>query len=76
MPIEKIITGILKIITITLPNKQFLWFKRFIDADIDPKQDKIREPKTKLNNKLYTLSKEIFSIIQAIGIDTKKGICT
>ena len=51
IPTEKIIIGTLNIITITLPNKKFRWFIKFIDDEIDPKQDKINEPKAKLTNK-------------------------
>ena len=47
-PTEKIITGTLNIITITLPSRKFLWFIRFIEDEIEPKQDKINEPKAKL----------------------------
>ena len=50
-PTEKIITGTLNIITITLPNKKFLWFIRFIEEEIEPKQDKIKAPIEKLANR-------------------------
>ena len=51
IPTEKIIIGTLNTITITLPNKKFRWFIKFMDDEIDPKQDKINEPKAKLANK-------------------------
>ena len=50
-PTEKIITGTLNTITITLPSKKFRWFIKFIDDEIDPKQDRISEPIAKLANR-------------------------
>ena len=47
---ENIITGILNIMTITLPSKKFLWFIKFIDEEMEPKQDKINDPIEKLKN--------------------------
>ena len=44
IPTEKIITGIKNKITIKLPNEKLVLFNKFIDAEIDPKQDKINEP--------------------------------
>ena len=49
--VEKIITGTLNIITITLLSRKFLWFIKFIDDEIEPKQDKINDPIVKLVNK-------------------------
>ena len=50
IPTEKIITGILNIITITLPSKKFFWFIKFIEDEIEPKQDRIKDPITKLES--------------------------
>jgi len=44
VPIEKIITGIKNKRTIKLPIEKLVLFNKFIDAEIDPKQDKINEP--------------------------------
>ena len=75
IPTENIITGILKIITMILPKEKLFLFNKFIDEEIDPKQDRIKEPIKKLNS-----NKEIFSIsklirILAIGNEIKKGNC-
>ena len=43
-PIEKIMTGIKNKRTIRLPIEKLVLFNKFIDAEIDPKQDKINEP--------------------------------
>ena len=51
IPTENIITGTLNIITITLPSRKFLWFIRFIEDEIEPRQDKINEPIAKLENR-------------------------
>ena len=51
IPTEKIIIGTLNIITITLPNRKFRWFIRFIEDEIDPKQDRVSDPIPKLANK-------------------------
>mgnify|MGYP003307339464 CR=1 FL=1 len=55
-PTEKITTGTLNIITITLPNKKFLWFIRFIEEEIEPKQDKIKEYRKRMFFKLDGLA--------------------
>ena len=47
-PTEKIITGMLKTITIKLLRVKFLLFSKFIEAAIDPKQDKTKDPIKKL----------------------------
>ena len=73
IPTEKIIIGILNIITITLPNRKFLWFIRFIEEEIEPKQDRINEPIEKLTKMYVILSLPIFNKIHAMGIDNKKG---
>ena len=44
VPIEKIMTGIKNKRTIKLPIEKLVLFNKFIDAEIDPKQDKINEP--------------------------------
>ena len=51
IPTEKIIIGTLNIITITLPNKKFRWFIRFIEDEIEPKQDRVSDPMLKLTIK-------------------------
>ena len=51
IPTEKIIIGTLNIITITLPNKKFRWFIRFIEDEIEPKHDRVSDPIPKLVNK-------------------------
>ncbi len=43
-PTENIITGILNSRTIMLPIEKFILFNKFIDAEIEPKQDKIKDP--------------------------------
>tara|TARA_B100000989_G_C19214388_1_gene333186 strand:- start:340 stop:525 length:186 start_codon:yes stop_codon:yes gene_type:complete len=47
-----------------------------MEDEIEPKQDRVSDPMPKLVNKYISLSLSIFSKIQAIGIDNKKGICT
>ena len=71
---EKIITGILKIITIKLPNVKFFLFNKFIEPDIDVMQVIIGDPIKKLKNIVLILTKSTFSKILEIGITTKKGI--
>ena len=51
MPTEKIIIGTLNIITMTLPNRKFRLFIRFIEDEIDPKHDRVSDPIPKLANK-------------------------
>ena len=51
IPTEKIIIGTLNIITMTLPSRKFRWFIRFIEDEIEPKQDKVSAPMPKLVNK-------------------------
>ena len=41
---------------------------------MEPKQDKIKDPIAKLENRQISLSLAIFSRIDAIGRDIKKGI--
>ena len=51
IPTEKIIIGTLNIITITLPKRKFRWFIRFIEDEIEPKQDRVSYPIAKLENR-------------------------
>ena len=74
MPTPKIITGILNIITIIPPKEKLDLFSKFIEDDIEPKQDKINEPITKLIRNNIILSIDKFIKILAIGIENKKGI--
>ena len=76
VPIEKIMTGIKNKRTIKLPIEKLVLFNKFIDAEIDPKQDKINEPIINVKIKLYTSLIGRLKKIQAIGIEAKKGICT
>ncbi len=73
---EKIITGILNKSTIMLAKEKFVLFNKFIDAEIEPKQDKINDPMINVITKLYISFKGRLKNIPAIGIETKKGICT
>ena len=52
MPAENIITGILNNSTTIPPIEKFALFNKFIDADIELKQDKINDPIIKVNIKL------------------------
>ena len=54
IPTENIIRGILNKRTMTLPIEKFVLFNKFIDAEIEPKQDKINDPIIKVKIKLYT----------------------
>ena len=76
MPTENIITGILNKSTIILPIEKFVLFNKFIDAEIEPKHDKINDPIINVKTKLYTSFIGRLKKIPAIGIETKKGICT
>ena len=53
-PTENIIKGTLNNSTITLPIEKFVLFNKFIDAEIEPKQDKINDPIIKVKIKLYS----------------------
>ena len=44
IPTENIITGMLNKSTIILPIEKLVLLSRFIDEEIEPKQDKINEP--------------------------------
>ena len=76
VPIEKIMTGIKNKRTIKLPIEKLVLFNKFIDAEIDPKQDKTNDPIINVIIKLKTSLTGRLKKIQAIGIETKKGICT
>ena len=52
IPTENIIRGILNKRTMTLPIEKFVLFNKFIDAEIEPKQDKINDPIIKVKIKL------------------------
>ena len=73
---EKIITGILNTITIILPKEKFLLFNKFIEDEIEPRQDKIIEPIKKLKSNNVVFSKDKFIKILAKGIEIKNGIWT
>jgi len=72
-PTENIIIGILNIITIILPIEKFLLFNKFIDDEIDPIHDKMKDPimKLKSNSKIFSIDKFINK--PAKGIENKKG---
>ena len=74
IPTEKIITGILKTITIMLPKEKFLLFNKFIDAEIEPRQDKINAPIKKLKSNNLVFSKDKLIKILAKGKEIKNGI--
>ena len=73
-PTENIIRGILNKSTITLPIEKFVLFNKFIDAEIEPKQDKINDPIIKVKTKLYTSLAGKLKKILIIGNVIKKGI--
>ena len=74
IPTENIIRGMLNKSTITLPIEKFVLFNKFIDAEIEPKQDKINEPIIKVKIKLYISLAGRLKKILTIGNETKKGI--
>ena len=76
IPTENIIRGMLNNSTITLPIEKFVLFNKFIEAEIEPKQDKINEPIIKVKIKLYTSLAGRLKKILTIGNETKKGIWT
>ena len=76
IPTEKIIRGMLNKSTITLPIEKFVLFNKFIEAEIEPKQDKINDPIIKVKIKLYTSLAGRLKKILTIGNETKKGIWT
>ena len=73
-PTENIIRGMLNKSTITLPIEKFVLFNKFIDAEIEPKQDKINDPIIKVINKLYTSLAGRLKKMLTIGSDIKNGI--
>ena len=76
IPTENIIRGMLNKSTITLPIEKFVLFNKFIEAEIEPKQDKINAPIIKVKIKLYTSLAGRLKKILTIGNETKKGIWT
>ena len=76
IPTENIIRGMLNKRTITLPIEKFVLFNKFIDAEIDPKQDKINAPIIKVETKLYTSLAGRLKKILIIGNEIKNGIWT
>ena len=76
IPTENIINGILNKSTIMLPIEKFVLFNKFIDAEIEPKQDKINDPIIKVKIKLYTSLVGRLKKTLTIGNEAKKGIWT
>ena len=76
IPTEKIITGILKRSTIILPSEKFFLFNKFIEDEIEPMHDKIKEPIKKLMSNEVIFSIFRFIKILARGIEIKNGIYT
>ena len=76
IPTEKIIRGMLNKRTMTLPIEKLVLFNKFIDAEIEPKQDKINDPTIKVKIKLYTSLAGRLKKILIIGKEIKKGIWT
>ena len=76
IPTENMIRGMLNKSTITLPIEKFVLFNKFIDAEIEPKQDKINDPIIKVKTKLYTSLEGRLKKILTIGNEIKNGIWT
>ena len=74
IPTENIIRGMLNKSTITLPIEKFVLFNKFIEAEIEPKQDKINDPIKKVKTKLYISLLGRLKKMLTIGSDIKKGI--
>ena len=74
IPTENMIRGMLNKSTITLPIEKFVLFNKFIDAEIEPKQDKINDPIIKVKTKLYSSLGGRLKKILTIGNEIKKGI--
>jgi len=74
IPTEKIIIGMLSVITIIPPKEKFLLFSKFIEDEIEPRQDKINEPIKKLKSNNTVFSKGKFIKILAKGMEIKNGI--
>ena len=76
IPTENIIRGMLNKSTITLPIEKLVLFNKFIEAEIEPKHDKINDPIIKVEIKLYNSLAGRLKKILTIGNETKKGIWT
>ena len=76
IPTENIIRGMLNKSTITLPIEKFVLFNKFIEAEIEPKQDKINDPIIKVKIKLYRSVAWRLKNKLTIGNETKNGIWT
>ena len=76
IPTENIIRGILNKSTIILPIEKFVLFNKFIEAEIEPKHDKINDPIIKVKTKLYISLVGRLKKILTIGNETKNGIWT
>ena len=74
IPTENIIRGMLNKSTITLPIEKLVLFNKFIDAEIEPKHDKINDPIIKVKTKLYISLLGRLKKILTIGSDTRNGI--
>ncbi len=74
IPTQKIITGMLKIITIRLPIAKFLLFNKFIEPEIEQIQVIINEPIIKLKNTNSKLFISICNNRRVIGKMMKNGI--
>ena len=59
-----------------LPRVKFLLFNKFIEAEIDPKHDKINDPIKKLKSNKINCSYLKLTNKLAKGIIIKKGNCT
>ena len=70
------IRGMLNKSTITLPIEKFVLFNKFIEAEIEPKHDKINDPIIKVNIKLYISLVGRLKKILIIGNEIKNGIWT
>ena len=62
--------------TIILPIEKFVLFNKFIDAEIEPKHDKINDPIIKVKIKLYRSVVWRLKNKLTIGNETKNGIWT
>ena len=76
IPTENIITSMLNKIIIKLPIEKFVLFNKFIDAEIEIKDDKINDPIIKVNSNVDISLLGRLNKSPAIGIEIKKGICT
>ena len=76
IPTENIIKGMLNKSTIILPIEKFVLFNKFIEAEIEPKQDKINDPIIKVKTKLEISFIARLNKIPTTGSETKKGTWT